>query len=48
MPCRRGKGGEALQMGRLSLSLSLYGSSVRGTWKGGSLLGTPKIMKGGL
>jgi len=31
-----------------TLSLSLYGSSVRGTWSVASLLGTPKVMKGGL
>jgi len=29
-------------------SLSLYGSSVRGTWRMSSLMGTPKVMKGGL
>jgi len=34
----------ALQTGRLSL----YGSSVRGTWRVSSLMGTPKVMKGGL
>ena len=33
---------------RRGVSLSLYGSSVRGTWRVASLLGTPKVMKGGL
>jgi len=28
--------------------VSLYGSSIRGTCRGGSLLGTPNIMKGGM
>jgi hypothetical protein len=28
--------------------VSLHGSSVRGTWRGGSLLGTPQVMKGRL
>jgi len=33
-------------MGALERGISLYGSSVRGTWRGAPLLGVVKFMKG--
>ena len=45
----RSPGTLIVERGLCRWGISLYGSSVRGTWRGAApLLGTPKVMKGGL